>query len=80
MLYKATATSVEAIGHQEIKDDSSKKSCLFECYYCDKFLPTTNENEYRKHVVLTHHNKPAYPSIVDLEKNNLKPHEKYWEI
>jgi len=41
---------------------------LFECYYCDKFSPSDNEQDYLKHVVLIHHKKPAYPSKVDLEK------------
>ena len=37
----------------------------FECYYCDKLSSTTNEDEYRKHVVMNHNNKPAYPSKAD---------------
>jgi hypothetical protein len=51
-----------------------------ECYYCDKFVPTAYEKEYLKHVVLSHNNKPAYPSLADLNKNNLKPKGKRWEI
>jgi hypothetical protein len=43
-----------------------KKS--YECYYCDKFVPTDNRDDYEKNVVLTHDNKPAYPSKADLEK------------
>ena len=49
------------------------KSCLYECYYCDRFTPTDNKEEYLKHVVLNHNNKPAYPSFADLTKNKLKP-------
>jgi len=52
----------------------------FECYYCDKLPSTTNEDEYRKHVVIYHNNKPAYPSMADLIKNNLKPQGKSWEV
>jgi hypothetical protein len=55
---------------------SSNKSCLFECYYCDVFTPTDNEDKYLKHVVLNHNNKPAYLSMADLNKNNIKPQGK----
>ena len=54
--------------------------CSFECYYCDKFTPTTDQREYEKHVVFNHRNKPSYPSMTDLNKNNLKPQGKKWEI
>jgi hypothetical protein len=50
---------VEAIDHHEMMADSSKKSYLFEWYYCDKFSPTTNEQNYLKHLVLNRENKPA---------------------
>ena len=75
----AFATFVETIGHQETKNVSENKSCLFKCYYCDRFTPTSIEQDYLKHVVLTHENKPAYPSMADLIKNNLKPQGKSWE-
>ena len=52
----------------------------FECYYRNKFSSTFNEEEYLKHVVLTHNNKPVYPSMTDLENNNFKPQGRYWEI
>jgi hypothetical protein len=52
----------------------------YECYYCDKFPSASNEEEYLKNIVLTHNSKPAYPSITDLNKNNLKSHGKYLEI
>ncbi|MER5174627.1 MAG: hypothetical protein ABJB76_08505 [Candidatus Nitrosocosmicus sp.] len=72
-------------GVADKKDDSYKDfsidlSCLHECYYCDRFIPTDNRETYQKHVVLSHENKPAYPSLVDLEKNKLKPQGKKWEI
>ena len=60
--------------HQE----ATKKS--YECYYCDKFDLTGNRDDYEKHVVLYHDGKLAYPSKVDLERNNLKPQGREWEI
>ena len=65
-----------AIKHQEVNYNSSRKSYLFECYYCDKFLATTNQTDYEKHVVLNHNNKSAYPSKADLLNNNIKPQGK----
>jgi len=50
----------------KVQQEAIKKS--YECYYCDKFVPTDNRDDYEKHVVLTHDNKPAYPSKADLEK------------
>ena len=35
--------------------------------------PTGNKDDYEKHIVLSHDGKLAYPSKVDLERNNLKP-------
>jgi hypothetical protein len=58
--------------------ETIKKS--YECYYCDKFVPTDNRDDYEKHVVLSHERKLAYPSKADLERNNLKPQGKGWEI
>jgi uncharacterized C2H2 Zn-finger protein len=55
------------------------KSILYKCYYCD-FIPTNDKDDYEKHVVLSHDRKLAYPSLADLEKNNLKPKGKHWEI
>jgi hypothetical protein len=48
--------------------------------WCDKFLATTNQTNYEKHVVLNHNSKPCYPSLADLKKNNLKSQGKSWEI
>jgi predicted transcriptional regulator len=59
---------------------SEKEDELYECYYCNDFVSITNEREYMKHVVLKHPNKNAYPGLIDLEKNNLKPKGKKWEI
>ena len=76
----ATDTSVEAIDHLEMNYDSLKKSYLFECYYCNEFVPTNIRNDYGKHVVLSHYGKLAYPSLSGLKSNNLKPQGKSWEI
>jgi hypothetical protein len=70
------------IEHNNQSDDnlSSNTSYLFVCYYCDKFIPTNIKQDYLKHIVLSHNNKPAYPSKADLNKNNLKLQGKRWEI
>ena len=59
------------------QQETIKKS--YECYYCDKFVPTANRDDYEKHVVLSHDGKLAYPSLADLRKYNLKPKGKSWE-
>jgi hypothetical protein len=51
-----------------------------ECYYCNDFDFFDNKREYEKHVIYKHPNKVAYPGLTDLEKNNLKPKGKKWEI
>ena len=56
--------------------DNKKK---YECYYCDK-LDTDDEEVYKKHGVLVHPGKPAYPSKTDLEKYGLDPQHKHCEI
>ncbi len=71
---------VEQNNKQQVNFLNSNEQCLYKCYYCDKFSLINNEEEYLKHVVLNHNNKPAYPSIADLDKNNLKPQGKSWEI
>jgi hypothetical protein len=48
------------------------------CYYCD-FKPT-NESEYHRHGNQKHLNKPMYPTRATIEKYNLKPQGKAWEI
>ena len=53
---------------------------IYKCYYCKMFSSTTNVDNYLKHAVIYHHNKPSYPSKADLDKNNLKPQGKSWEI
>jgi hypothetical protein len=43
-------------------------SYLFECYYCEKFSQLNNVQEYLKHVVNYHNNKPPDTSKDDIEK------------
>jgi hypothetical protein len=47
-------------------------------YYA--FISTYVQKDYEKHVILSHDKKLAYPSLLYLEKNNLKPQGKKWEI
>jgi len=56
------------------------KSHLYECYYCDEFVPTDNRDIYEKNVILSHDGKLAYPSLTYLEKRNLKPPRKKWKV
>ena len=52
---------------------------MFDCYYCDDFH-TYGEEEYHRHGVIKHPNKPLYPSKADLERHHLKPQGMRWEI
>ena len=36
-------------------------------------------NKYVRHCVITHANKTAFPSLVEIEKYGLKPQGKRWE-
>ena len=65
---------INAIDTQEKK----QKDELFECYYCNDFFD--NNREYEKHVISKHPGKTAYPGLIDLERYNLKPKGKKWEI
>jgi|tagenome__1003787_1003787.scaffolds.fasta_scaffold20934082_4 hypothetical protein len=51
-----------------------------EIMYIGSIIFRLNEQEYIKHVALSHENKPAYPSKADLERNKLKPQGKECEI
>jgi hypothetical protein len=68
--------SINAVDTQEEK----QKEESFECYYCPEFSSTTNKREYEKHMVSKHIGKTAYPGLADLEKYNLEPKGKKWEI
>ena len=54
-----------------------KNKLLYGCYRCE--FETDIQIEYEKHCVLTHPDKPAYPSLTDIEKDGLKPQGKSWE-
>jgi hypothetical protein len=60
--------------------DSVNNESLYECYYCAKFTPTTDEIEYQKHVLNIHPQKRLYPSLSELEELRIKPKGKRWEI
>jgi hypothetical protein len=49
------------------------------CYYCEDCNTAIKEN-YEDHVVLKHPGKPAYPNKAEIEKLELKPQGKDWEI
>lgn len=51
----------------------------FKCYHCEDFQ-TNNEDHYLRHYVISHSNKPCYPSKIDLERHRLLPQGKSWEI
>ena len=70
---------IEHNNQQDIFVDSNK-SCLVECYYCDRLIPTTNEEEYLKNVVLTLKISHHISSMTNLNKNNLNPQGKKLEI
>lgn len=67
-------------GGQEGEELVRQEPESFGCLYCDKLKSTTDEKLYLNHVVNHHYNKSAHPSKADLEKNNLKPQGKKWEI
>jgi len=77
---KGVADKKDASNYDSDKDVSIDLSCLYECYYCDQFIPTDNRNTYQKHIIFSHDRKLAYPSLADLRKYNLKPKGKKWEI
>ena len=57
--------------------DKKEYKLIYCCYYC-KF-ETDVQQEYEKHCVLAHPNKPAYPSLIDIQEDGLKPQGKRWE-
>ena len=78
---KYPPSDMEDHRYQNIDDKKIQQNLkAYECYYCSNFPSTTNKADYERHVVLNHHNKMAYPSKTDLEKNNLKPQGKRWEV
>ena len=68
----------------ELKEKTAPSTLInsndtYDCYYCEDFQSTTDETEYKRHVISTHPGKLAYPSSSDLIKNKLKPKGKTWE-
>jgi hypothetical protein len=51
----------------------------FQCYYCDD-CKANDEEDYKRHVVLKHPSKPAYPSKADLARLCMEGKGKDWEI
>ncbi|MGD1837269.1 MAG: hypothetical protein ACPKPY_04335 [Nitrososphaeraceae archaeon] len=51
----------------------------YECYYCEKFSPTSDKLVYEKHVLNLHPGKRAYPFLSELKEMGIKPKEKSWE-
>lgn len=56
---------------------------LLKCYYCDKkgsIFETNSELEYHRHGNQKHFNRPMYPNLATIQKHDLKPQGKEWEI
>jgi hypothetical protein len=58
---------------------SNENETIFECYYCNEFTPTNDELTYKRHIVLEHPGRLAYPTELDLKKLGIKPKGKKWE-
>ena len=54
--------------------------CLNVTTVMNEFSDTGYKSDYEKHVVLKLPTKLAYPSIVDIEKRDISPKGKEWEI
>jgi hypothetical protein len=61
-------------------DDDANNESLYECYYCAKFTPTTDEVKYQAHVISSHPKKRVYPTLSELKEMRIKPKGKRWEI
>jgi hypothetical protein len=51
----------------------------YDCYYCMSYQ-TNNEKDYERHIISKHPKKQAYPTKAELEKHNLTPQGKSWEV
>jgi len=58
---------------------TNQNEIIFECYYCNEFTPTNDELTYKRHIVLEHPGRLAYPTELDLKKIGIKPKGKKWE-
>jgi hypothetical protein len=63
---------------EKLFDDHKLNNFLFSCYYCDHH--TNVEDDYKHHVVLKHPGKLAYPSKAYLERLDIQPKGKSWEM
>lgn len=60
--------------------EDKKNKLIYSCYIAECNFKTIFEQEYKKHYVMNHPNKPAYPSSADIQKNGLRPQGKPWEV
>lgn len=74
-----TLHNFEEISENE-KNDLPNNESLYECYYCDKFTPTSDEIKYQKHGITTHPKKRLYPTLSELKEMGIEPKGKRWEI
>jgi hypothetical protein len=63
---------------EKCKEDYANSE-LYECYYCNKFAPTTDEVKYQAHVLSSHPKKRLYPILSELKEMGIKPKGKRWE-
>jgi hypothetical protein len=57
----------------------ARPSHLYSCYYCEDFN-TNNRDYYEHHGSREHFGKPIFPTKTEIEKYDLKPQGKEWEI
>ncbi|MGH9890209.1 MAG: hypothetical protein ACRD4Z_02265 [Nitrososphaeraceae archaeon] len=51
--------------------------------YCPKegsLFQTNIEEAYNRHGAIKHHNKSLYPNLGTIDKNQLEPQGKEWEV
>ena len=63
---------------EKLFDDHKSNNFLFPCYYCD--YESNVEYDYESHVVMKHPGKLAYPSKAYLERLDIQPKGKSWEM
>jgi hypothetical protein len=69
----------DIINHaNDVERPVTKEEFRYQCYYCN-YEAKYNE-AYDKHVVLTHPGRPAHPNKAEIEKRELKPQGKDWEV
>jgi hypothetical protein len=63
---------------EKLFDGHKSNNFLFSCYYCD--YHTNVECDYESHVVMKHPGKLAYPGKAYLERLDIQPKGKSWEM